>query len=216
MGILRRRGLRRWLPVFVARGETFAVLMLAANAFLLMMAYYILKTIREPLILQGGGYGISGEELKTYATAGQAVLLLGLVPLYCRIARSIDRRQLIRRTVGFSRRVLAGVDAAQPSAGADRSGLLPLARVRQPHRHRPVLVIRHRFLPAHPGRAAVSPDRGRCFAGRAAGRRHRPLAARTPGAVPVDVAGRRPAGGVRGRVSDHRHSPARGGPTPGT
>jgi len=101
MGIEHRRGLRRWLPVLVNPGETFAVLMLAANAFLLMMAYYILKTIREPLILQGGGYGISGEELKTYATAGQAVLLLGLVPLYGRIARSIDRRQLIRRTVGF-------------------------------------------------------------------------------------------------------------------
>jgi ATP:ADP antiporter, AAA family len=96
-----RPGLRRWLPVHVAPGETLGVLMLATNAFLLMMAYYVLKTIREPLILQGGGYGISGEELKTYATAGQAVLLLGLVPLYCRIARSIDRRQLIRRTVGF-------------------------------------------------------------------------------------------------------------------
>jgi AAA family ATP:ADP antiporter len=101
MRIERRRVLSRWLPVFVAPGEAFAVLMLAANAFVLMMAYYILKTIREPLILQGGGYGISGEELKTYATAGQALLLLGLVPLYCRIARGIDRRQLIRRTVGF-------------------------------------------------------------------------------------------------------------------
>jgi ATP:ADP antiporter, AAA family len=87
--------------VIVERGETFGVLMLAANAFLLMMSYYILKTIREPLILQGGGYGVSGEELKTYATAGQAILLFALVPLYCRIAQGIDRRQLIRRTVGF-------------------------------------------------------------------------------------------------------------------
>jgi ATP:ADP antiporter, AAA family len=96
-----RRGLRRWLPMVVEPSESFGVLMLATNAFLLMMAYYILKTVREPLILQGGGYGVTGEELKTYATAGQAVLLLGLVPLYCRVARSIDRRQLIRRTVGF-------------------------------------------------------------------------------------------------------------------
>ena len=96
-----RRGWRRWLPVVVEDGELFGVLLLAANAFLLMMAYYILKTVREPLILQGGGYGISGEELKTYATAGQAVLLVGLVPLYCRVAQSMDRRQLIRRTVAF-------------------------------------------------------------------------------------------------------------------
>jgi ATP:ADP antiporter, AAA family len=94
---------QRLLRVFaeIEPREAPGVLLLAGNAFLLLLSYYILKTVREPLILQSGRYGLSGEELKTYATAGQAILLLGMVPLYCRIARSINRLRLIRRTIAF-------------------------------------------------------------------------------------------------------------------
>jgi AAA family ATP:ADP antiporter len=44
------------------------------NVFLLLMAYYILKTVREPLILLAGG-----AELKSYAAAAQAITLVGYV-----------------------------------------------------------------------------------------------------------------------------------------
>jgi ATP:ADP antiporter, AAA family len=100
---VRHGRLGRLLRVFaeIDARETTGVLLLAGNGFLLLLSYYILKTVREPLILQSGKYGLSGEELKTYATAGQAVLLLGLVPLYCRVAKSIKRLSLIRRTVAF-------------------------------------------------------------------------------------------------------------------
>ena len=45
--------------------------------FLLLAAYYMLKTAREVFILTEGG-----AEVKSYSSAGQAVLLLGFVPAY--------------------------------------------------------------------------------------------------------------------------------------
>ena len=50
---------------------------MALNVFLLLVAYYILKTVREPLILATGG-----AELKSYAAAFQALTLIAYVPLY--------------------------------------------------------------------------------------------------------------------------------------
>jgi ATP:ADP antiporter, AAA family len=96
-----RAWLRRLLRPFaeVQEAELPAMVALSANAFLMMMAYYILKTVREPLILQGGTAGLSGVELKTYATAAQAVLLLGLVPLYSHVAGRLTRLRLVRGTV---------------------------------------------------------------------------------------------------------------------
>ena len=45
---------------------------------------------REALILEGGG-----AEVKSYAAAGQVVLLAFLVPLYARLAGRFERRKLI-------------------------------------------------------------------------------------------------------------------------
>ena len=43
------------------------------NVFLLLVGYYVLKTVREPLILIAGG-----AELKSYAAAAQAAALIVL------------------------------------------------------------------------------------------------------------------------------------------
>jgi AAA family ATP:ADP antiporter len=83
------------LFVDVRREEVVAVALLGLNGLLMMTAVYVLKTIREPLILLGGR---SGVELKTYATAAQAVLLLAVVPLYSLLASRVDRLRLIRVT----------------------------------------------------------------------------------------------------------------------
>ena len=56
----------------VRAGEGGTALLMLANLFLLLVAYYILKTLREPLILAGGG-----AELKSYASAFQAAALMG-------------------------------------------------------------------------------------------------------------------------------------------
>ena len=49
--------LDRVLRVFgdVRAGEGATVLLMCLNVFLLLMAYYVLKTVREPLILLAGG-----------------------------------------------------------------------------------------------------------------------------------------------------------------
>ena len=61
----------------VRAGEGATVLLMSLNVFLLLVAYYILKTVREPLILMAGG-----AELKSYASAAQALTLIAYVPLY--------------------------------------------------------------------------------------------------------------------------------------
>ncbi len=74
----------------VRAGEGATVLLLLANVFLLMAGYYICKTVREPLILVGGG-----AEVKSYAAAGMAVVLMGFIPLYSWFASRLDRMRLI-------------------------------------------------------------------------------------------------------------------------
>lgn len=86
----------RALGVFsdVKGGEgTHALLMLVA-LFLLMVSYYVLKTVREPLILAGGS-----AEPKAYASAAQAGVLMLFVPLYGLIANKVDRPKLIAGTL---------------------------------------------------------------------------------------------------------------------
>jgi len=83
--------LDRALRVFgdVRAGEGRDVLLLVSNVFLLLSGYYILKVVREPLILATGG-----AELKSYAAAAQAVALMAVVPAYSRLASRVDRLKL--------------------------------------------------------------------------------------------------------------------------
>jgi hypothetical protein len=61
----------------VRAGEGAGALLFALNLFLLLASYYMLKTAREALILSEGG-----AEVKSYSAAGQAILLLVIIPLY--------------------------------------------------------------------------------------------------------------------------------------
>src|SRR5215216_4585347 len=60
------------------------------NIFVLLTSYYVLKVIREPLILAGGG-----AELKAYASGGQAILLLLAVPAFGYLASRVNRVRLL-------------------------------------------------------------------------------------------------------------------------
>ena len=90
--------LERFLNLFteVRRGEAGSALLLALNIFLILTAYYVLKPVREALILAGGG-----AEIKSYAAAGQALLLLAAVPLYGWLASRVSRRLLINGVTWF-------------------------------------------------------------------------------------------------------------------
>jgi len=93
-----RSALERFLNIFteVRQGEAASALMLALNIFLILTAYYVLKPVREALILAGGG-----AEIKSYAAAGQALLLLAAVPLYGWLASRVPRRVLINGVTLF-------------------------------------------------------------------------------------------------------------------
>ena len=74
----------------VRAGEGATVLLMLLNIFLLLVCYSVIKTAREPLILLGGG-----AEVRSYAAAGQALLLMGFVPLYSWLASRLDRVKLL-------------------------------------------------------------------------------------------------------------------------
>jgi AAA family ATP:ADP antiporter len=95
-----RRGLLRVLSLVadVRPGEVLVALLLALDVFLLLSAYYVVKPVREALILAG-----SGALVKSYAAAGQAMLLLLLVPAYAALAARTSRQRLVPGvTVGFA------------------------------------------------------------------------------------------------------------------
>jgi ATP:ADP antiporter, AAA family len=82
------RWVHKVLPV--KRSEVLTVSLLALNCFVLLTCYYVLKVVREPLILLGGG-----AELKAYASGGQTLLLLAIVPAFSLLSRRVSRIRLL-------------------------------------------------------------------------------------------------------------------------
>lgn len=75
----------------VRRGEAAAALLMTVTMFLVLAGYYLLKTAREVFILSEGG-----AEVKSYSSAGQALMLLVLVPAYGAFASRVNRTQLVQ------------------------------------------------------------------------------------------------------------------------
>jgi AAA family ATP:ADP antiporter len=98
--IVRPSTADRMLRVFgdVRPGEGGTVLLLFVNLFLLLLGYYVLKTVRDTLILTDPS---GGAEAKAYSSAGQALLLIAFVPLYSRLAARVDRVKLIFGMLAF-------------------------------------------------------------------------------------------------------------------
>jgi len=88
----------RFLSIFapVRSGEGFTSVLLMIDVFLLLTAYYIIKPVREALIL-----GELGAEIKSYAGAGQALLFLFIIPVYGAIASRVNRVRLINGVTAF-------------------------------------------------------------------------------------------------------------------
>jgi ATP:ADP antiporter, AAA family len=74
----------------IRRGEGITVILLMLDLFILLTAYLIIKTIREPLILISGG-----AEMQSYAAAGHVLLLLLIIPIYDSIVARVNRIKLI-------------------------------------------------------------------------------------------------------------------------
>jgi AAA family ATP:ADP antiporter len=80
----------------VRRGEATSTLLMSATMFVMLAGYYQLKTAREMFILSEGG-----AEVKSYSAAGQALLLVVLVPLYSAFASRVSRTQLVQWVTAF-------------------------------------------------------------------------------------------------------------------
>ncbi len=94
----RPSALDRMLRLFadVRPGEGWLAVLLALNIFLILTTYYILKPVREALIL-----GQGSPELKTYLSVGQVALLSVAVPVYGRLAANLHRRSLLNIVTYF-------------------------------------------------------------------------------------------------------------------
>jgi len=89
----------RILSVFteIRAGEGASTLAFTLNIFLILTAYYLIKPVREALILSVPG----GPEIKSYAATGQALLLLFAVPAYGWLASHVRRVPLIDSVTVF-------------------------------------------------------------------------------------------------------------------
>jgi hypothetical protein len=88
--------LERLAGATIGAGERRAVLRFVAALFLLLAAYYVLKAVREPLILASGS-----ATSRSYARAVQAVLLVGVVPLYSALANRVAPARLVQYVFAF-------------------------------------------------------------------------------------------------------------------
>jgi AAA family ATP:ADP antiporter len=80
----------------VRAGECGGAALMGLNVFLVLTAYYLLKTVREALVLTQGG-----AEVKSYSAAAQALLLLILVPVYSRITSRMSRERAAMGVTAF-------------------------------------------------------------------------------------------------------------------
>ena len=82
----------RFLRVFtdIKPGEAGTALLLTLNVFLLLLAYYLIKPVREALIIGG-----KGPYVKISLAAGQAFLFIFVVKAFSRLASKVPRHLLI-------------------------------------------------------------------------------------------------------------------------
>jgi AAA family ATP:ADP antiporter len=95
-------GLNVFAPV--RRGEAGTALLLALNLFLLLCAYYIIKPVRDQLIIDVPG----GAELKAYSSGASALALLVFAPLYGMLVDRMHRNRLIIAVTVFFTLCLVG------------------------------------------------------------------------------------------------------------
>jgi len=89
------RFLRLFADVHPREGAT--SLILVANIFLILVAFYLIKPVREGWLAVTDIGDLTKLEIKAYSAFAQSVLLLGILPIYARLAARWSRNQLIVR-----------------------------------------------------------------------------------------------------------------------
>ena len=99
----RRSPLDSTLRLFteVRPGEGLTAVIMFANVFLILCAYYLVKPVRDGWIAVSAVKGFSSAEVKAYTSFAQGVVLIGAMTLYARLVMRWPRRGLITRTTLF-------------------------------------------------------------------------------------------------------------------
>ena len=93
----------KFLQIFteVRPGEGSTALLMFANVFLILCAYYFIKPLREGWIAISDIEGLSKMEVKAYSSFAQSLFLLFIVGWYARLSSRLDRSTLITRATLF-------------------------------------------------------------------------------------------------------------------
>lgn len=93
----------RFLQLFteVKAGEGATAMLMFANVFLILCAYYFIKPLREGWIAISDIEGFTKMEVKAYSSFFQAILLLFIVGWYSRLSEKWTRSTLITRSTLF-------------------------------------------------------------------------------------------------------------------
>jgi AAA family ATP:ADP antiporter len=96
--------LERFLGTFtdIRPGEGPTGLVLFANVFLLLCAYYFVKPLRDSWIAVSSVQGLSTMELKAYSSFGQSLLLAGLASLVANLSHRVTRSNLVSGSILIS------------------------------------------------------------------------------------------------------------------
>lgn len=88
----------RFLKLFthVEPGEGRGIVFLTLQAFTLMSAYYLIRPVREALILTEGT-----AELRSYAVGVQAILLILILPAYGQVVRRVATNRVFQFVIAF-------------------------------------------------------------------------------------------------------------------
>jgi AAA family ATP:ADP antiporter len=108
--------LDRFLCLFteVRAGEGVSALLMFANVFLILCAYYFIKPLREGWISVSDISGLTKMEVKAYSSFGQSILFIPVVWFYGRLSDRWRRSDLITRSTIFCISNLAVFWALQP------------------------------------------------------------------------------------------------------
>src|SRR5262245_27297935 len=92
--------LERFLLLFteVRPGEGVTAIIMFADVFLILSAYYFVKPLRDGWIAVSEISGLSSMEVKAYSSFAQSLVLIAAMMLYSRLVTRLPRRQLITRT----------------------------------------------------------------------------------------------------------------------
>jgi ATP:ADP antiporter, AAA family len=117
----RKSAVEKFLSLFtdVRPGEAATVLLMTLNVALLLAAYYVVKPVREALILVEPG----GAEAKSYLSGVIALAMLLIVPMYAKLVNRFIRSRLISVVTVFFIACLVGFWALD-RAGVERLGYL--------------------------------------------------------------------------------------------